>query len=152
MESFSSDNYDIQLGKVNCYFRNIGHCFNFVSSNQSNFTACISQVWPLNSISRQFGSEILHEYCFTPCRPSVMVWLMILRDMFSSSYYYLIWIRIDFFCAYSYVVGHLVASSVWERWLALVSSLSVRTWLIGLLKTFLLSSIIQITTEVFLPT
>ncbi len=81
----------------------------------------------------------------------VMVWLMMLRDIFSSNYYYWMWIGIDFFCAYSYVVDHLVASSVWERCWALVSSLSVGTWLSGVLKIFLLSSIIQITTEVFLP-
>jgi hypothetical protein len=83
--------------------------------------------------------------------PFVMVWLMILRDMFSSNYYYWMWFGIGFYCTYSYVVDHLVASSVWARWWALVSSLSVGTWLIGLLKTFLLNSIIQITTEVFLP-
>ncbi len=54
-----------------------------------------------------FGTEILHKMCLACVNPFVMVWLIILRDMFILSYYYLMWIDIDFFCAY--VVDHLVA-------------------------------------------
>jgi len=67
-------------------------------------------MWPsLSSTSQQFGIEILHKVCLAYENPFVMVWLIILRDMFILNCYYLMWIDIDFFCAYTYVVGHLVA-------------------------------------------
>jgi len=78
--------------------------------------------------------------------PFVMVWLMILRDMFSLSWYYLMWIDIDFFCAYTYVADHLVASLVWGRWCFIIVNGNLT---IGLLKTFLLSSIMKIIIKVF---
>ncbi len=101
----------LQLRKINCYFHNIGQCHtNFSNSNQSNFTTRISQVWPSSSSTpQQFGIEILHKVCLACVNPFVMVWLIILRNMFIFTYYYLMWIDIDFFCAYTYVVDHLVA-------------------------------------------
>jgi hypothetical protein len=122
----------LQLGKINCYFHNIGQChINFSSSNQSNFTACISQVWPsLSSTSQQFGTEILHKVClnFSLCKP---------------------------FChgTIDYPEGHvyfeLLLFDVSWYWFLLRIYVCCRP--IGG-KTFLLSSIIQITTKVFLPT
>jgi len=105
----------LQLGKINCYLHNIGQChINFSNSNQSNFTTYISHLWPsLSSTSRKFGIEILHKMCLAYVNPFVMVWLIILRDMFILNYYYLMWIDIEFFCTYTYVVGHLVARLSW---------------------------------------